>query len=91
VSEISWELLQQSRFGPILWAIAFLIEMPGNLLAWSITEGPLWMTGLTLRELGLIATALTVIFSALIWFGIASIVQFVFLRLKKNDQVPSVS
>jgi hypothetical protein len=89
VSSISSELFQQSRIGPELWATAFLIEMPGNLLAGLVTEGPLWMTGLTLRELGLIATVLTVIFNGLIWFGIASVVQLTYRRLKKKDRVPS--
>jgi hypothetical protein len=74
VSQIAywtWPLLISpkpiSKLGVALWIASYLLSMPGNFLSGYLIHRFLWMGPLTLTQLKLIDTLMTVLFNAALW------------------------
>lgn len=61
-----WQVLP-SNIGMLLWYVALILLLPGNLLAAWITESLFWQGPLSLVDLAIVSNVLTVAFNAMAW------------------------
>lgn len=77
-SWLCWKV--PSGIGVPMWAVGFVILMPGNLLGSWITQSLFWQTGLSLPSMGAISTVLALGINAAVWFAVVRAVAAVLAR-----------
>ena len=66
----------RTELGPFLWGVAFVLLLPGSILAGPLVEHALWMTRASLTAIGIAEILLSIAVNALVpWAGIVVVRQ----------------
>ena len=72
------------QIGVPMWGAALILLVPGNFLGPWIVETLLWKTRLSLPTMGVIASILSFVIDAVVWFAVFRGLHAVRLKLRKR-------